>query len=261
MSRNTGMSDDQGKIDGIKLVWFIDHPSARIWSVNPYKSCGIRCVYCIARSQGKAEPWAGADRIVEELRARLEVVPPDVEVGVGSLVDAYPPEEKDLGLTRLVLAELSRQRRPFCVNTKSDLVVRDADILLRHQGHCDVFLSIATLDEALAARLEVNAPPVAARLRAVSELKKAGVDVNIDASPWIPGSSDIGALLKALPDGVRIQAAPLDVACLGPEATIAGKRFRQDEILEAYKAHREAVGEHPGIRWKDRPVTGPLRPA
>ena len=59
--------NDAGR-DGVKLVWFIDHPSARIWSVNPYKRCGIHCAYCIARSQGKAEPWFGAERIVEELR-------------------------------------------------------------------------------------------------------------------------------------------------------------------------------------------------
>jgi DNA repair photolyase len=240
-----------GKTDGVRLVWFIDHPSARAWSVNPYRGCGIRCVYCIARSQGKAEPWFGADRIVEELRARLEAVPPEVEVGLGSLVDAYPPEEEGLGLTRLVLAELSRQGRPFCVNTKSDLVLRDKDILVRHQGHCDVYLSIATLDEAVASRLEVNAPSVAARLRAVSVLKQAGVDVNIDASPWIPGASDIGALLGAIPEDVRIQVAPLDIECLGPKATIAGRRYKQNEILAAYREHRKRVGEHPGIRWKD----------
>ena len=99
------------EIDDTKLVWFINHPSARIWSVNPYKACGIRCVYCIAQSQGKAEPWFGVDCVTDELIHRLAQVPVDIEVGVGSLVDAYPPEEQYFSVTRAVLTELSRQGR------------------------------------------------------------------------------------------------------------------------------------------------------
>lgn len=236
--------------DGIKLVWLIKHLSARIWSVNPYKRCGIQCSYCNARSQGKAEPWFGPDRIMEELRSRMARVPLGVEVGVGALVDAYPPVEKKLGLTRIVLSELSRQKRPFCITTKSDLVRRDIDILTRHEGHCDVTMSLCMLDGTMISRLEENAPSVADRLRTVFALHRAGVDVHIDAAPWIPGWSDIGALLEALPAGVCIQVAPLDIRHIGPEATIGGMRFRQEEILEAYREHRKKMGENKRVRWK-----------
>jgi len=235
----------------VKLVSFIDHPSARIWSVNPYQRCGIRCVYCIARSQGKAEPWFGPDYVADELKSRLVKIPLDAELGVGALVDAYPPEEEKLGLTRIVLSELSRQKRSFCVNTKSNLVLRDADILIRHEGHCDVFLSLCSLDESILSRLEVNAPLAADRLRAVSALHRAGIDINIDASPWIPGVSDIGALLDAIPAGVRVQVAPLDIRHIGSEATIAGMRFTQEQINAAYRNHRKTVGENSRVRWKD----------
>lgn len=237
--------------DDVRLVWFIKHPSARVWSVNPYKQCGIRCVYCIARSQGKAEPWFGPDWVVAELRSRITVVPPDVEVGVGSLVDAYPREEEELGVTRLVLAELSRQARTFCVNTKSNLVQRDTDILVQHRGHCDVFISLCALDNSIISRLELNAPSVADRLQAVSALHRAGVDVNIDAAPWIPGVSDISALLNALPPGVRVQVGPLDIRHIGSEAKFAGMSFTQEQINVAYRQHREAVGNNSRVRWKD----------
>jgi len=243
------LHDSNGKTR-VKLVWFIDDPSARAWSINPYRRCGIGCVYCIARSQGKAEPWFDRDHVTDELRSRLLAVPPEVEVGVGALIDAYPPEEEKLGLTRLVLAELSRQKRPFCVNTKSDLVQRDIDILINHDGHCDVFLSLCSLDESVLSELEPRAPSAADRLRAVSALHHAGVDIHIDASPWIPGVSDIGALLDALPAGVCIQVAPLDIRPLGPEATIAGMRFTQKRIHDAYRLHRKAVGDNPRVRWK-----------
>lgn len=234
-----------------RLVWFIEHPSARVWSVNPYKRCGIGCVYCMARSQGEAEPWFGPDAIVHELRSRLMDVPHDEEVCVGALVDAYPPEEEDLGLTRLVLAELSRQKRPFCINTKSSLVRRDTDILARHDGHCDVFISLCALDQGIISRLETNAPSVASRLEVVSILNDAGVDVNIDAAPWIPGVSDIGRLLTVLPEGVGVQVSPLDIRHVGSEAMFAGMRFTQKQIDEAYERHRDQVGGEDRVRWKD----------
>jgi DNA repair photolyase len=236
--------------DETKLVWFIGHPAARIWSINPYKACGIGCIYCIAQSQGKAEPWFSPDSVVGELQRRLANVPSNQELFVGALVDAYPPEEETLGITRMVLAELSRQKRAFCVCTKSNLVLRDADILARHDGHCDVYVSLCSLDQSLVSRLEVNAPAVAERLQAVSALKEAGIDVNIDAAPWIPGASDIRALLDVLPAGVGVQVAPIDIRHIGPEATLGGRRFTQDQIHAAYEQHRREVGDDSRIRWK-----------
>ncbi|MBI4831040.1 MAG: hypothetical protein HY801_05690 [Candidatus Lindowbacteria bacterium] len=196
-------------------------------------------------------PWFGEDRVVAEMQSRIAEVPLDVEVGVGALVDAYPREEEELGVTRLVLTELSRQTRPFCVNTKSDLVQRDTDILVQHRGHCDVFISLCALDESIISRLELNAPSVAARLRAVTALHRAGVDVNIDAAPWIPGVSDISALLKALPPGVRVQVGPLDIRHIGAEAQLAGMNFTQEQINIAYRKHKEAVGGNSRVSWKD----------
>jgi DNA repair photolyase len=236
--------------DAVKLVWFIPHPAARLWSVNPYRKCAIRCRYCVAHSQGDAEPWFGVDQVVAELRARLAQVPLDMEVFVGALVDAYPPEEETFGVTRMILAELSRQNRPFCIGTKNKLVRRDVDLLVGHRGHCDVYLSLCSLDQGIIAKLEPGAASVAERLEAVSVLKRAGVEVGIDAAPWIPGVSDIAALLEALPADVAVQVAPLDLSGCGAETKLAGMSFTQEEINRAYRRHREAVGESGRVRWK-----------
>jgi DNA repair photolyase len=211
----------------------------------------MRCSYCIAGSQGEAEPWFGPERVTAELRDRLAEVPLEAEVFVGALVDAYPREEEALGVTRRVLQELSRQRRAFCINTKSTLVQRDVDILLRHQAHCDVYVSLCSLDQGVISRLEVNAPSVADRLRAVSALHANGVDISIDAAPWIPGASDIAALLAALPVGVGIQVAPLSIGHMGSKVELAGMRLTQETINTAYRHHRQLVGDHARVRWKD----------
>ena len=129
--------------------------------------------------------------------------------------------------------------------------VRDADILLEHKAHCDVFLSLCSLDQGIVSQLELNAPPVAERLRTVWALKEAGVDINIDAAPWIPGVSDVGALLNLLPPGVGVQVAPLDLTGIGYEVALAGMRLTQEQINSAYQQHKESMGHDPRVTWKD----------
>lgn len=240
--------------DTARLLWFIG--AVGIWSVNPYRRCPFRCVYCIAASQGEAIPWYAADRVVPELRKALERVPQDTELFVGALVDAYPPVEERRGLTRAILEELSRQKRPFCINTKGTLVCRDIDILQNHPAHCDVYVGLCCLDESGVRALEPGAPSAGERLEAIRILKSAGVDVNVDAGPWIPGVSDAEELLSQLPPGVGVQFEPLDIRHIGDSATILGRTYTQPEIKAAYQAERRRIGEVPGVRWNEPLTSG-----
>jgi len=236
---------------GSRFLWFIGEVG--VWSVNPYQRCPFRCVYCIAGSQGEAVPWHPGELVVPELRKALEQVPQGTELFVGAVVDAYPPVEEELGLTRSVLGEFSRQGRPFCINTKSTLVCRDIDILRSHPAHCDVYLGLCSLNEEALRALEPGAPSGAERLEAIRSLKSAGVDVNVDAGPWIPGVCDVEELMSRLPNGVRVQFEPLDIRRFGRTATILGQVFTQEDINAAYEVVRARFGDVPGVRWKDAP--------
>ncbi|MHB9133378.1 MAG: radical SAM family protein [Armatimonadota bacterium] len=178
-------------------------------------------------------------------------VPIDTELFIGAMTDAYPPQEKELGITRLILRELIAQRRPFCINTKSDLVCRDIDFLAAYQEHHDVCLSLCTLNEQALQALEPGAPTAAARLQALRQLHQAGIEVAIDASPWIPGISDADALIAVRPTGVTIQFAPLDIRHIGGSVRLLGRQLTQQEIDEAYHEERERLGEIAGVIWKD----------
>jgi len=239
--------------DAARLLWFIG--GVGVWSVNPYRKCPFRCVYCIAASQGEAVPWYAVDRVVPELRKALKQVPQDTEVFVGAVVDAYPPLEGRLGLTRAILAELSRQKRPFCINTKGTLVCRDIDILQGHPAHCDVYVGLCTLDERAVRILEPGAPSAADRLAVIRALKSAGIDVNVDAGPWVPGVSDAEGLLSRLPEGVGTQFEALDIRHFGESATMLGRTYTQPEIDAAYQAERRRIGEMPGVRWSEPPTS------
>ena len=237
------------EVENSRLLWFIN--KVGVWSVNPYRKCPFRCVYCIAASQGEAIPWYPAETVIPKLRDALGQVPHNTELFVGALVDAYPPVEKELCLTRLVLQELSRQERPFCINTKSILVCRDMDILLSHTGHCDVYIGLGSLDDDALRKLEPGAPSASERFDAIRTLNEAGIDVNIDAGPWIPGLSNAEDLIAKRPAGVNIQFEPLDIRRFGDSATILGRAFTQEEINSYYQIERQKIGDITGVLWKD----------
>ena len=232
-----------------KLVHYLD--IVGIWSINPYQRCAHRCQYCIACSQGESTPWYGADALIPVFRSGLAQVPGGTELFIGVLADAYPPVERDNGLTRLLIEELVRQQRPFCISSKSDLVCREIDLLAGYREHCDVYLSLCSMQEEALRVLEPGAPAAAQRIAALHRLHAAGIAVNIDAAPWIPGISDAAALIAMLPDGANIQFAPLDLHHCNGSITLLGWRYTQAEIDAAYRQERARIGEQARVIWKD----------
>lgn len=172
-------------------------------SLNPYKGCEHGCIYCFARpSHAYLGHSPGLDfetqlyakpRAAELLRAHLSrpsyrVAP----LAIGANTDAYQPTERRLRITRSVLEVLAATRHPTGLITKSELILRDLDLLVEMAplGIVHVYVSITTLDGELARRMEPRASSPHRRLRAVEALAKAGVPVGVLASPMIPGLND-----------------------------------------------------------------------
>lgn len=172
-------------------------------SINPYRGCEHGCVYCFARpnhayaglSPGLdfetklfAKPDAAA-LLERELSARGYA---PRTIALGTATDPYQPIERRYRLTRAVLGVLARFRHPVGLVTKSDLVLRDLDILapMAAEGLVKVALSVTTLDPDLARRMEPRAPRPDKRLRAIRMLAEAGVPVMVLVAPLIPGLND-----------------------------------------------------------------------
>jgi DNA repair photolyase len=181
-------------------------------SINPYRGCEHGCVYCFARPTHAYLGYSPgldfetrllfkpevASLLDKELRRPSYKPKP---ITLGSNTDPYQPVERRLKLTRQVLEVLLRFRHPVSIVTKSSSILRDLDILGELASHSlvHVFLSVTTLDPALARVMEPRASAPALRLRAVSALKEAGVPVGVLAAPMIPGLNDVEleAILKA----------------------------------------------------------------
>ncbi|MCP5366136.1 MAG: PA0069 family radical SAM protein [Hyphomicrobiales bacterium] len=182
-------------------------------SINPYRGCEHGCVYCFARpthaymglspgldfeSRLFAKPDAPA-LLAEELRAPGYACAP---VTLGANTDPYQPLERRRGITRGLLQVLAAHDHPVIVVTKSDLVLRDLDILgpMAARGLVSVGVSVTTLDPDLARTMEPRAASPAKRLGAIRALALAGVPVTALVAPVIPfvNDAEVEGVLEAV---------------------------------------------------------------
>jgi len=181
-------------------------------SVNPYRGCEHGCIYCYARPTHEYLGMsAGLDfetKILVKhdaprlLREALEAPSwrPRV-LAMSGVTDAYQPIERKLRLTRRCLEVLLEFRQAVVVVTKNRLVTRDVDLLsaLAEHGAAGVFVSITTLNPALAARLEPRTSRPSGRIEAIRALAEAGIPAGVMVAPVIPGLNDheIPTILEA----------------------------------------------------------------
>ncbi|WP_156635420.1 PA0069 family radical SAM protein [Methylobacterium sp. Leaf123] len=181
-------------------------------SINPYRGCEHGCVYCFARpNHGYVGLSPGLDfetRLFSKPDAAVllerELSAPGYQprtIALGTATDPYQPIERTHGITRAVLEVLARFRHPVGIVTKSNLILRDRDLLaeMAAQNLVKVAISVTTLDPDLARRMEPRAPHPRKRLEAIRVLSEAGVPVMAIVAPIIPSLNDheIEAILEA----------------------------------------------------------------
>jgi DNA repair photolyase len=155
---------------------------------NPYTGCDHQCLYCYASSY---IPRFHDCRPKKNLLSRLkrEAARLDGElVSISNSSDPYPRLEQKLGLTRKCLQILAESRCRLQIVTKSDLVVRDIDIL--QKVPCVVSLTVLTIDDVLSGKLEPGAPASSRRLEAIETLVEAGIPTTVRIDPIIPFLND-----------------------------------------------------------------------
>ena len=180
------------------------------WTLNPYRGCTHGCHYCFARRyQTQFELGPDDDfssvifvkvNLVEVLRKELDK-PSWVreQVAVGTATDPYQPIEGRYKLTRGSLHALVAARTPIGLVTKGPMVVRDADVLaeLGRRAGSTVYMSVPTVDEEAWRALEPGTAPPLQRLRAVRQLRDAGVNAGVLMAPVVPGFTTHPARLEA----------------------------------------------------------------
>ncbi len=171
--------------------WFgTDH------TVNLYRGCNHGCIYCDSRSEcygiEEFDRVKAKENALFTLREELRRKQKPCMIGLGSMSDPYNPHEARELLTRGALELMDIYGHGVKVTTKSDLILRDMDILGRIRSHSPVIcgLTLTTADQALAKKLEPAAPSPQKRLEALRKLSAAGFFTGVLLMPVLPFLED-----------------------------------------------------------------------
>ncbi|MEM5793940.1 MAG: radical SAM protein [Candidatus Aenigmatarchaeota archaeon] len=157
----------------------------RKYSFSPYSGCSHACVYCYASSYiknfFKCRPKKD---VVKKLVSDLKKIDKNFPVSISNSSDPYVPEEEKLKLTRDCLKYFALHRCKVLIITKSNIVARDTDILSKMKA-C-VSVTITTLNEEIARKLEPKASLPRKRIKALEILSKKGIPTVVRLDPVIP---------------------------------------------------------------------------
>lgn len=167
------------------------------YTVNPYTGCCHKCLYCYAtfmkKYTGHTEPWGefvdakvNAPLLLAKQLSRAE----RGTVILSSVTDPYQPVEARYKLTRDCLVALSGYDFPVEVLTKSPLVLRDMDVIVKC-GQIEVGFTITTDDDRIRRIFEPQAPSIEKRIRALQVLHETGIRTYVFIGPVLPMHPDI----------------------------------------------------------------------
>ncbi|MBQ6029500.1 MAG: radical SAM protein [Treponema sp.] len=200
--------------------------TTRPCGMNIYRGCSHGCVYCDSRSKcyhfthgfEDMEVKQNAPELLEEAlrKKRKRCV-----IGTGSMCDPYIPIEKELCLTRRCLEIIDRYSFGAAVLTKSDLVLRDLDLLssINKKAKAVVQMTLTTADDNLCKILEPGVCPTSRRVQVLRECKERGVPTVVWLSPLLPFINDTEENIDAI-FGFCAEAGVKAILCFGIGLTL-----------------------------------------
>jgi DNA repair photolyase len=207
--------------------WFLDD-----YTLNPYEGCSFNCQYCYIRGSKYGENMTeslavkinGAEVLDRQLAFRIKKDQRGI-IALASATDPYLKAEEKYRMTESFLQLILKHRFPLLIITKSELVLRDIELLRQidkqaiHSNDLSsklnrgaiISFSFSTLDPSIASTLEPGAPLPQQRLETMKKMKDAGFLVGMNCIPTLPFISDSDEQLEQL--------------------VIAGKQYGADYIL------------------------------
>lgn len=237
------------------MLHFINSPMLPFnWGANPYRGCLHACEYCYGRTSHEylGHTKDEFERIIyvkinaDKALEKQIMVPKWREsrnklINLGTVTDPYQKIDEHYEITRKILELLYKHKNPVTITTKSDLVMRDIDILKKLGPLTDVVFSIPSLDQSFLDKIEKRAAPIENRLKAIEKLKKAGITVGVLMIPIFPyitdSESEMEHLVKTLAD-YKVDYVIPDILNLRGDSKYKVKQFIDEyypQLTEDYE--------------------------
>ncbi len=168
------------------------------FAVNAYVGCYHACKYCYAsfmkRFTNHPEPWGEFIDVKNWPAIKDRGQFRGKEAFFSSVTDPYQPHEARFKRTRMILEQLQGSGIRLSISTKSDLILRDLDLIKTFPGS-RVSWSINTLDEEFRKEMD-RAVSIERRLEAMRQFYEAGIETTCFISPIFPGITDVKAIIE-----------------------------------------------------------------
>jgi len=156
------------------------------YTIDPYQNCDFGCIYC---DSSYDDTVFVKTNVVEILEKELKKIPKG-RIIVGSVHDPYQKSEKEYQLTRRILETIQKHKFSCHVLTKSDLILRDVDLLKKIEDSY-VTISLTSINEKTSSFFEKNVPSPERRFKIVKELNKQKICSGIAIMPLLPFITEI----------------------------------------------------------------------
>lgn len=214
--------------------------------MNIYRGCAHRCAYCYAlysqRYMEKGDFYNDIfvkRNIVEVLEKQLSSARWTKQlICIGSVCDSYQPIEKELAMMRKVLPLFIQYRTPCIISTKSDLILRDLDLIkaLAEVTYVNIAATITTMDEACASIIEPGAVSPKRRAEVLQVIKQnTNASTGMHVMPMMPYINDDAKSFHALLQCAK--AIQVDYATFGPLNLIGDTRTSFFQMLQQHYPH------------------------
>jgi len=233
------------------------------YNMNLYRGCQHQCIYCDSRSDCYG---------IEDFRDilvktnALDLLPGELAskrvrgtIGFGSMNDCYMPIEAERQLTRQALELIVQHRFPVHILTKSDLVLRDLDLLEQIASmYAAVTFTVTTADDDLGRKLEPGASPVSARLRAMATLAAHGIHTGVAMMPILPFIEDTEENVSHILEQTASAGGQYILPWFGMTMREGQRQYFYDRLDELFPGLRQRYEEAYGDRY-ECPVPGAAR--
>lgn len=194
--------------------------------MNLYRGCSHGCIYCDSRStcyhmEHDFEDIEIKENAIELLENTLKHKRKKCMIGTGSVTDPYIPLEMEIGNVRAALSLIYQYGFGFAVQTKSNLILRDIDLLhkINEKTKCVVQMTLTTADDDLCKKIEPNVCPTSERFEVLKKMRDMEIPTVVWLSPILPFINDTEYNISGILD-MCIEAKVYGIICFGMGLTL-----------------------------------------
>ena len=214
------------------------------YNMNLYRGCQHQCIYCDSRSEcyqikdfSHIQIKENAIQLLEKEIKRKKL---KGTIGTGSMNDPYMPIEKQLETTRKALKIIDKYNYPVHILTKSNLVLRDLDLLKQiSKTYAAVSFTITTFDNSLAQILEPGAPSTSERFEAIKILSDAGIYTGVLLMPVLPFINDSVENISAIVETAKKSGAKYVIGWMGMTLRDRQREYYYDKLNQHFPGLKE----------------------